>query len=89
MTAHGRTTATSAAVVPTAPQAPTLPAVAGDVRGSGATLTCASGDWDDDYAYTFEWLRDGAVVAARAPTLTVVTRPTSRTSCAAACRPRA
>jgi hypothetical protein len=52
-----------------APQVVALPSVIGDVR-LGRTLTCASGTWDDDYAYTFEWLRDGAVVAS-GPTLVV------------------
>ncbi|HEY6889275.1 MAG TPA: hypothetical protein VI300_15885, partial [Solirubrobacter sp.] len=63
VSAHGRTTATSAAVIPTPPQVLALPAIVGDVR-VGRLLTCSSGDWDGDYAYTFEWLRDGAVVAA-------------------------
>ena len=32
--------------------------IVGDVR-LGRTLTCSTGDWDGDYAYTVEWLRDG------------------------------
>ncbi len=66
VSAHGRTTVTSTGVYPTAPEVRSLPSLTGDAR-LGRTLTCGSGDWDDSYAYTYEWLRDGAS-AATGPT---------------------
>jgi hypothetical protein len=68
--AHGRTAATSVAVVPTAPLSRTLPAVEGVLR-LGRDLTCAPGTWDDAYEHAFSWVRDGVVVGTGA-TRTVV-----------------
>ncbi|WP_028062705.1 calcium-binding protein [Solirubrobacter soli] len=64
-TAHGRSSATSVAVVPTAPASLSLPAVDGVPR-LGRDLTCSAGTWDDTYAYAFSWVRDGAVVGTGA-----------------------
>jgi hypothetical protein len=69
-TAHGRTAATSVAVVPTAPASLALPVVDGVPR-LGRDLTCSAGTWDDTYAYALSWVRDGAVVGTGA-TRTVV-----------------
>ncbi len=58
----GSSEANSPAVTPVAPVNLVAPAVTGDPRIKG-TLTCGSGGWDDSYAITHRWLRDGAPVA--------------------------
>ena len=61
---------TSTGVYPTPPEIRALPPLTGDAR-LGRTLTCGSGDWDDSYAFTYEWLRDGRPTGATGTTLTL------------------